>query len=409
MKLKPVEEQVVVIVGANSGIGRKTALDFAQRGAKVVLSGRSQTAVNNAAEEIRRNGGEAVAAAADVTDFEQMQALAERAVETYGRIDTWVHLAAVTLYARFEDTRPEEFRQVLNVNLLGQIHGALAALPHLRRGGGGALIHISSVEARQTLPLQSAYAASKHGMIGFLDALRMELEEEGAPISVTNIKPASINTPLFSKALTRLGVKPRPLPPVYEPDVVSAAILYAAEHPVRDLYAGGAGKALGMLQRISPRAAEKMMRRMGFAGQKSDQPKSADAPNNLFEHLDGYDRVYGDYGAEARSSSMYTGMRRQPLRFGMLASALALGAWVAGRTYVRNKDDINPRIRRAVEGMPARARRVQKMAFTRRRKLSRPRALLARRRRRTRLPNDVRLPEIGRWLQRTAAGLTNSR
>src|SRR5690606_35409265 len=121
--------------------------------------------------------------------------------------------------------------------------------------------------------------------------------------------------------------------------------------------------------------------------------KSADAPNNLFEHLDGYDRVYGDYGAEARSSSMYTGMRRQPLRFGMLASALALGAWVAGRTYVRNKDDINPRIRRAVEGMPARARRVQKMAFTRRRKLSRPRALLARRRRRTRLPNDVRLPE----------------
>lgn len=408
MKLKPIEEQVVVIVGANSGIGRKTALDFAQRGAKVVLSGRSQTAINNAAEEIRRNGGEAIAVAADVTDFGQMQALAERAVETYGRIDTWVHLAAVTLYARFEDTRPEEFRQVLHVNLLGQIHGALAALPHLKRGGG-ALIHISSVEARQTLPLQSAYAASKHGMIGFLDALRMELEEEGVPVSVTNIKPASINTPLFSKALTRLGVKPRPLPPVYEPEVVSAAILYAAEHPVRDLYAGGAGKGLGMLQRISPRTAERMMRRMGFSGQKSDQPKSADAPNNLFEHLEGYDRVYGDYGAEARSFSTYTGMRSRPLQFGMLASALALGAWAAGRAYVRNKDEINPRIRKAVGSMPARARQARKMAFSRRRRSRWPRTMLSRRRRRMRLPYDVDLPEIGRWLQRTAAGLANSR
>src|SRR5690606_26156298 len=143
----------------------------------------------------------------------------------FGRIDTWVHVAAVSLYATVEDTTLAEFRQILDVNLMGQVHGAKAALPYLRREGRGALIHVSSIEAIRALPYQGAYAASKHGVKGFIESLRMELKHEGLPISVTNVMPASINTPLFDHARTKIGTKPKGLPPIYQPEVVVEAIV----------------------------------------------------------------------------------------------------------------------------------------------------------------------------------------
>jgi NAD(P)-dependent dehydrogenase (short-subunit alcohol dehydrogenase family) len=183
--LKPIHEQVVVLMGASSGMGRLAALEFAQRGAKVVVSARSGTGLRTLVDQIRRDGGEAISVTADTSQFEQVKAVAEAAVSAYGRIDTWVHLAAVSLYATFEETTPEEFHQVIEVNLVGQAYGAMAALPYLRQEGRGALIHVSSIEGRRTLPFQAAYGASKHGIIGFLEALRLELKHEGLPISVT--------------------------------------------------------------------------------------------------------------------------------------------------------------------------------------------------------------------------------
>lgn len=215
MQLKPIAQQVVAVVGASSGIGRETALKFAKKGAKVVVSARSQPGLESLVDEIRNFGGEATAITADVSDFEQVKAIADKAIEQYGRLDTWVHCAAVSLYATFEETKPEEFKRIIDVNLMGQVHGAMAALPHLKREGRGALIHISSVEAKRSFPLQSAYAASKHAIDGFLEALRVELMHENLPISVTNVMPASINTPLFSKARTKLGVLPMGAPPIY--------------------------------------------------------------------------------------------------------------------------------------------------------------------------------------------------
>src|SRR5215203_7038378 len=176
MRLKPVEEQVVALMGASSGIGRETALRFAERGAKVVVSARNEKGLNSLVEEIRGKGGQATAIPAEVTEFEQVKAVADRAVEVYGRLDTWVHLAAVLLVASFEDTTPEEFARVVDVNLMGQVYGTMAALPHIKREGGGALIHVSSMGAKRSIPLQSAYCASKHGIDGFLESLRV-----GAP------------------------------------------------------------------------------------------------------------------------------------------------------------------------------------------------------------------------------------
>lgn len=148
MQLKPINQQVVAVVGASSGIGRKTALEFAKRGASLVVSARSQPGLESLVDEISQMGGKAVAVAADVSEFEQVKAIADRAIQIYGRLDTWVHCAAVNLYATFEQTTPEEFKRIIDVNLMGQVHGAMAALPHLKREGRGSLIHVSSVEAK---------------------------------------------------------------------------------------------------------------------------------------------------------------------------------------------------------------------------------------------------------------------
>ncbi len=308
MRLKPLNEQVVVVMGASSGIGRATALAFAARGATVVCSARGERGLATLVEEIRDKGGHAMAFTAEVADAEQMKSVADLAAQTLGRIDTWVHLAAVSVYARFEETTPAEFARVIEVNLLGQIHGALAALPHLRRAGRGSLICVSSVEGVVPLPFQSAYAASKHGVVGFLDSLRLELQREGVPINVTNILPSGINTPLFQKALTRLGVEPRPTPPVYAPELVSGAILHAAGHEARDIVVGGGGKALLLARRISPYLTDALLgSRIGFASQLTDRRKGPDAPNNLFKpSLARYARVEGEHSAEARSRSLYT-------------------------------------------------------------------------------------------------------
>src|SRR5215210_1313482 len=214
MQLKTIEEQVVVLMGAWSGIGRETALRFARKGAKVMVSARGEEGLDSLVEEIRAEGGEATMAIAATSEFDQVKAVADCAVEQYGRLDTWVHLAAVALFATFEQTTPEEFERVVDVNLMGQVYGAMVALPPLKREGRGALIHISSVEAKRYFPFHSAYGASKHGIDGFLEALRVELRHEGWPIGVTQVMPGTINTPFFDKGRSKIGVKPVGIPPI---------------------------------------------------------------------------------------------------------------------------------------------------------------------------------------------------
>lgn len=296
MQLKPINQQVVAVVGASSGIGRETALQFAKKGAKVVVSARSESKLTSLVEEIRSFGGEATAVVADVMIFEQVKTIADRTVEVYGRLDTWVHAAAIGVFALFDEMTPEEFKHVVDVNLMGQVYGAMAALPHLKREGRGALIHISSMEGRRSLPYQSAYSAAKHGIEGFVDSLRVELQHEKLPISVTSIKPAVINTPFWNNARTKLGVKPAGIPPYYDPRLVADAILYVAEHPTRDFLVGDAARALDVLQRLSPALADSLLVAIGFQLQHSEEAKSEDEGNNFYEPVPTDTRVDGDYG-----------------------------------------------------------------------------------------------------------------
>ncbi len=329
MQLKPVSQQVVAVVGASSGIGRETALQFARRGAKVVVSARSQEGLNSLVDEIQRQGGEAVAIAADVVEFAQVKAIADKAVEAYGRLDTWVHLSATGVLATFDKITPEEFKQVIDVNLTGQAYGAMVALPHLKREGRGALIHISSVEARRSIPYQSPYSASKHGVEGFLESLRVELKHEGIPISVTNVMPSVINTPYYNKVRTKLGVKPTGVPPYYSASLVADAILYTAEHPTRDFIVGDVGKVLDLLQRFSPQLVDALLLLIGFQFQRTNELKSEDAPSNLFEPIQGYDKVEGDFSNLTIPSISDWFDKHPPLKWGVIALGIGAAALLA--------------------------------------------------------------------------------
>jgi hypothetical protein len=244
-----------------------------------------------------------------------------------------VHLAAVGLFAAFEETTPEEFARVVDVNLMGQVYGAMVALPHLKRGGGGALIHVSSMGAKRSVPLQSAYCASKHGIDGFLEALRVELMREGAPVSVTQVMPATINTPFFDKARTKLGVKPVAPPPIYQPGVVADAVLFAAERPARDLVVGGAARAVMTAQQVSPRLLDVLLRRFGFGVHYTDDPKTEEDPDNLFGPVQGLDTVEGSFGHRAHPTSLYNRLELHPA----LKRGAALGAALAALAILRGR------------------------------------------------------------------------
>lgn len=312
LKLKPISEQVVVVFGASSGIGRETAIQFARRGAKVVVAARGHQALETLVQSIHNLGGEAVSVVADATDAAQVNAVAERAVAEFGRLDTWVHCAGISIYAPFAETSPAEFKQIIDTNLIGQAYGAMAALPHLKREGRGALIHVSSVEAKRAFPLQSAYSSSKHGIVGFLDALRLELQNEGSAICVTNVMPSGINTPLFNHARTKLGVKPMPAPPIYQPQVVAEVILHAAENPTRDIYAGGAGRAMAALQKLSPALMDKILVKSAFEAQKTKEAKSLDAPDNLQNAIESHGQIGGDFSEQSRTKSLSNWLEVHP-------------------------------------------------------------------------------------------------
>ncbi len=329
--MKPINEQVVVVTGASSGIGRQTALQFAEKGASVVLAARNEVALATLGEEIERRGGKSLAVVTDVAEWEQVCHLTEKAVEQFGRIDTWVSNAAVNEHATVEQMTIEEIERIIQVKLFGQIYGMKAVLPHMKRQGEGTIINVASIVGKRAVPLHAPYAAANHGIIGFADALRMELEYERSPIQITLIMPSYINTPFFDHARSKLGVKPKPVPPVYDPRVVGDAILFAAEHRRREIVVGGIGKLITVMQRISPALLDRLMVFRGtmFKQQMTEEPDNR--RDNLFEPSRGagsttaeWDSTSAGWTQGARPKSLYTKYLEQyPNRKRLLIGAAA--------------------------------------------------------------------------------------
>jgi short-subunit dehydrogenase len=248
--LKPIEQQVIVITGASSGIGLVTARMAAQRGARVVIAARSEESLREIANQL---GANVTYVACDVADEDDLRSVAEHARTRFGQIDTWVNNAGVSIYGKLLEIPIKDQRQLFETNYWGIVLGSRIACQYLG-SRGGALINVGSTVSDRAIPLQGAYSASKHAVKGFTDALRMELEEEGTPISVTLIKPGSIDTPFTDHAKSYLERKPNLPPPVYAPENVAEAILHAAENPVRDLFVGSGGKGISAMGHYAPRA-----------------------------------------------------------------------------------------------------------------------------------------------------------
>jgi NAD(P)-dependent dehydrogenase (short-subunit alcohol dehydrogenase family) len=334
VKLKQIDQQVVVVVGCTSGIGLETTRRLAREGAKLVLAGRDPSDLDATLQIVKQEGSDGITVEADVANWDQVNNIAQRAIDTYGRIDTWAHIAGVSYYSKIEDMRPEEYRRVIDVNLNGPTYGIMAALPHLKREGRGAIIIISSVDAYVPLPYQAAYVAAKHGLLGMVDTLRLELKHDGIPISITNILPATINTPFFEKAKTRTGFEPNAIPPVYDPASVADAVVYAAQHPTRSISVGSASIIYQATRRISPRLSDVVIMASAFKGQQTDIQKSPDSPNHLWNHLDGYHYAESKYPSKY---SITTWMQLHPLVTYLVGGVLLVGLPFAGIMVARNR------------------------------------------------------------------------
>lgn len=324
---RPLNEQVIVITGASSGMGRATALEFGREGAIVVLAARNVLALEEVAQEIKAAGSQAVVIPTDVSDQAAVADLAQKTISLFGRIDTWINVASVALYASIEDSTIEEFERIIQVNLLGVIYGCKAVLPYMRQQGQGTIINFGSVVSHMAIPLLAAYSASKQGVKGFTDALRLEMEHEKTGIQVTLVMPAGINTPFFNHARSKLGVKPQPMPPVYQPEVVAKAVVQAAIHPKRDIYGGGASWIFSVLERLSPSIVDRLLMtgNMIIRSQKSNQPD--DGIDNLFEPVLEQGRIHGDYDSMTKPSLLTPILASRPGAFllpGLVAGALAV-------------------------------------------------------------------------------------
>ena len=332
--LKPLAEQVMVIVGGSSGIGLATARRAAAAGARVVLAARNSEALDQIVVAIRNTGGKATALDLDIADAGAAERLRDHALETFGRIDTWVNDAAAALYGRLDDVTMDEHRRVFDVGYFGLVEASLIAARHLTKDGGGALINLGSVLSHRAIPLQGPYCAMKAAVMQFTDALRMELEQAGAPVSVTLIKPAAIDTMYPEHARNKLDAPARLPQPLYDAELVAKAICFAATHPRRSLVVGGGGLALTTLAPALPGLADKAMEWIGGeVSQTTDVPPAPGTSDNLFEpKVDG--RVAGNLDPLVRRTSLTLEAQMHPL-----ATAAVLGSIVAAGLFLWAREE----------------------------------------------------------------------
>jgi NAD(P)-dependent dehydrogenase (short-subunit alcohol dehydrogenase family) len=302
-KPKRLRNQVIVITGASSGIGLATARMAAARGACVVLTSRNERDLRIAVQEIDAHGGRATHVVADVAVPEDMDRVADIAIREFGGFDTWVNNAGVSIYGKLIDVPMEDKRRLFETNFWGVVNGCRTAVKYFARRGG-TIINIGSVVSDRAIPLQGMYSASKHAVLGYTDALRMELEHDKLPITITLVKPASINTPFVEHARTYMPGAPAVPPPVYAPEVVAKAILRCAERRVREITVGGGGRMMSALGRLAPSTTDTLMERTMFRGQQ-DPRRPAQAVDSLYRPTrDG--EASGPYEGHVMQSSLYT-------------------------------------------------------------------------------------------------------
>jgi NAD(P)-dependent dehydrogenase (short-subunit alcohol dehydrogenase family) len=308
VRKKPLNEQVVVVTGASSGLGRAIARLAGERGAKVVVTARNEEALANCVAEIERAGSQALAVPGDITDRDVVERGVETAVERFGRIDTYVANAIVTVYSEVDRLEEDELRRVFDVNFFGVVYGYWAALPHLR-ASRGTFLHVNSALSYRGIPLQAAYCSSKAALRTFFESARVEEQKAGTGVDISLVLPGAINTPQFDRDRQKLGYQPQPVPPIYQPEPFAEATLHCAERPIRELPISWGAQKLLWGQKLAPRAGDWVLRRNGWNGQHTGERKPVDSPDILFGTLPGDPGARGRFDARSRGSTLWTRLR----------------------------------------------------------------------------------------------------
>jgi NAD(P)-dependent dehydrogenase (short-subunit alcohol dehydrogenase family) len=325
--------EVVVVTGASSGVGRAIARAFGGEGARVALVARGRDALENAAAEIHRAGGEALVLPADVSDAAAVDAAADAVVARWGRIDVWVNDAMVSVLSPVKEMTAHEFRRVTEVTYLGTVHGTLAALRHMLPRREGRVIQIGSALAYRSIPLQSAYCAAKAAIRGFTESLRCELLHDRSGVTVSQVHLPAVNTPQFDVVRTRMPGHPRPVAPVFQPEVIARAVLHVARRPVRELWVGASTVKVILGQRVAPALGDWYLARSGYRSQQEARPPEPGRPDNLDAAIPGDRGAHGEFDRESRGRSVELWLR---LRASRIAAALAAaGLLLAGARAVR--------------------------------------------------------------------------
>lgn len=301
------ERQVVVVTGASAGVGRATAIAFARQGARLGLLARGHEGLEAARRDVEAAGGEAVVVPTDVADPDQVEAAAARVEEAFGPIDVWVNNAMTSVFSPVKEMTAAEFRRVTEVTYLGYVHGTLSALKRMLPRDAGVIVQVGSALAYRSIPLQSAYCAAKHAIVGFTDSLRSELLHDNSGVRVTVVEMPALNTPQFGWVKSRLPRKAQPVPPIFQPEVAAEAIVWASGHERRELWVGFSTWKAIIGQKVIPGLLDRYLARTGYEGQQTDGARSPDRPSNLFQPVD-ETRDYGahgDFDARAAGTSRF--------------------------------------------------------------------------------------------------------
>ena len=338
IKLRKLHDQVMVITGATSGIGLTTARMAAARGARLVLAARGKEALGELADELRARGTQVEVVPADVGEIADVERIGRKAIDRFGRIDTWVNNAGISIFGRLEEIAPEDHHRLFQTNFWGTVNGSLEAARRMKRGHGGAIINVGSEVSERSIPMQGMYASSKHAVKGFTDALRMELEKEGAPLQVTLVRPAAIDTMFAVHAKNYMDKEPALPPPLYAPEVVADAILYCAEHPKRDAYAGGASKMISAGSKLMPGLFDRWMNASMFDQQQSDRPRLLGRRDALHKSDPSTElRQRQGMPENVHERSLYTkaSLRSSPVTTALVAGGALLAAFSLSRRLTR--------------------------------------------------------------------------
>jgi NAD(P)-dependent dehydrogenase (short-subunit alcohol dehydrogenase family) len=331
MRAQP-PSRVVVVTGASAGVGRATAVAFARTGALVGLIARGRDGLEGARRDVDAAGGEALVAAADVADHEQVERAAAEVEDSLGPIDVWVNNAMAAVFSPFVEISPEEYKRATEATYLGYVWGTMVALRRMRQRDRGVIVQVGSALAYRAIPLQAPYCAAKHAIQGFTESVRCELLHDGSNVHVTIVQLPALNTPQFDWGRSRMPRKPQPVPPIYQPELAADAIVWAANARRREVYVGGSTLLTILGDKVAPGLGDRYLARTGYDSQQTEEPAERDRRDNLFEALPGDWGARGRFDRQAhpRSAQFWATKHRRAIA-ALSVAAIAVGAALRAR------------------------------------------------------------------------------